>query len=356
MAIFALSLGITLTWCLFFKIVLRKSISWQEAGVQIGVGLAVAMVCIMFTIPLPKYDSQVLNGHVTDKVKEKVSCSHSYQCNPKKVCSTVNGEKSCRTEWETCYEHSNDWDWDLKTTLGTVTIDRIDRRGSNEPPRWTQVRVNEPVSMTGSYVNHIRKVPESLFNEQSSTSLLEEYQDKIPQYPIRIYDYYRIDRTTLVGDIPLDVRSWNDRLSKLLATAGPEKQLNIVPVFSTEPDSRHADAISAAWLGGKKNDVITIVGVPEWPKVSWVKVVSWTDEELFKVNLRNDLLDMKEVDIDEYFSAVERNIPDFVRKPMKDFQYLVDELPIPSWVVVVTLLLTLLLNIGLTFVFHKNDL
>ena len=41
-------------------------------------------------------------------------------------------------------EHDYDIDWDVKTTLGTFTISRIDRQGLSEPARWTSVKVGDP--------------------------------------------------------------------------------------------------------------------------------------------------------------------------------------------------------------------
>ena len=41
-----------------------------------------------------------------------------------------------------------------------------------------------------------------------------------------------------------------------------------------------------------KNDVVVVMGTPSYPRIDWVQVLSWTDVELFKVQLRDELMDL----------------------------------------------------------------
>lgn len=107
---------------------------------------SVALQSLLYvTLTLGKAaDVELLNGYVTGKERDVVSCSHSYECMCyyTESCSGSGTSRSCtRTRHcSTCYEHSYDVDWDVHTTVGNLTIDRIDRQGLDQPPRWTAVQ------------------------------------------------------------------------------------------------------------------------------------------------------------------------------------------------------------------------
>src|SRR4051812_22989724 len=76
--------------------------------------IPVAGAILAFSIFGQTMDEEVWNGHVTSKEQVRVSCSHSYSCNCRQSCtSSGKGGQSCTTVCDTCYEHSNDYDWDL---------------------------------------------------------------------------------------------------------------------------------------------------------------------------------------------------------------------------------------------------
>src|SRR3989344_6721208 len=104
----------------------RYIISLREFAVLVGV----VFVFIGFGYFIAKYastqDQEIWNGRVALKKQERVSCEHSYSCNPHPCNCDKNG---CDTCWDTCYEHSYDFDWRVYTSNNeTVEIDRIDRQ------------------------------------------------------------------------------------------------------------------------------------------------------------------------------------------------------------------------------------
>ena len=136
-------------------------------------------------------DIEVLHGQVTSKQSEHVSCSHSYSCNCYTTCSGSGENQSCTEHCSTCYEHSYDVDWIVRSQIGYVEIDRVDRQGLDEPSRFTKAKIGEPFSQTRSFENFIKGSPDTLFKRQG---LVEKYKDKIPNYFSKVYDYYRINR------------------------------------------------------------------------------------------------------------------------------------------------------------------
>lgn len=264
-------------------------------------------------------DKELLNGEVVSKSKEQVSCSHSYMCN----CTTSNNVTSCQT----CYEHSWDYDWVVKSNVGSVEIDRVNRQGTIEPPRFTQVMISEPFTIEHSFKNYIKANNASLFNQLETVPMVEQFKKKLPAYPITVYDYYRADRVINVGTSikPTELKLWNQKVSETLKVLGPRKHVNLVIVLVNEKDSMYAQALQAHWLGGKKNDVILVVGSTAYPAVDWVEVLSWSDEELLKIQLRDAIKDIPHLSADVTVKTAADHINRlFVRKQMKDFEYLDD--------------------------------
>lgn len=345
-----------LVWPFVAKIIWKHKLTGVEHAINIGVGVLVVLAGYGFGLYREMGDVQILNGKVVAKEIVRVSCTHSYSCRCRQVCSGSGKNRSCHRECDTCYEHNNDWDHDLRTTLGTITIDRVDRQGKVVPPRYTSAQINDPVAQTNYYRNYIKAAPDSIFNKAQNALLLEQYQGKLPPYPNHVYDYHRLDRVISVGLPVTDMREWNVKLATALNDLGKAKQVNAVIVLTNETNPNYANALSAYWLGGKKNDVIAVLGSPTL-KPSWVRIISWTDNEVFKVELRDALMALEEFTADSVISTMSQHISkSFARKPMEDFSYLKDTIEPPVWLLITLFLLSAAASIGCTIICVRNDI
>ncbi len=334
------------------------SVTLKEFGVVAVACLLVSAAAAGIVSFSNTSDVEVWNGNVSDKAQVRVSCSHSYECRCKNVtrCTGSGKNRTCSTErkCDTCYEHSNDWDWDVHTTLGeTITIQRVDRRGSEEPPRFTQVVIGEPTASTHGFTNYVKASPGTLFRHQG---LSEKYAASLPAYPQNVYDYYRIDRLVTAGLSLPDASDWNADLSRINAELGRPKQVNIIVVIAMNKPNDWYYALEESWIGGKKNDAVLVVSVDEQFKPQWASVMAWTTNETFKVKLRDDVMDEQIIDRQTLVRTLETNVSKhYVRKPMKDFEYLSSQI-VPSTVEwIVTLIVSLLVSIALTIYMHVND-
>lgn len=286
-------------------------------------------------------DVEILNGYVTGKERNKVSCSHSYECmcyystscsgsGSNRVCSQI---RHCST----CYEHSHDFDWDVHTTVGGIEIDRIDRQGLREPPRWTQVQVGEPASREHSYMNYVLGNKDSLFS-RSDQQFAERFKDKIPKYP-SVYDYYRVSRVLNVSGLSLPTTYWNDYLNNTLKTLGAAKQVNIVWVVTSGQPIEYFQGLVYAWSGGKKNDVIVVTDITKDMKINWGRSTSFADGmNNRELHSRNGMtLTGHDMGIG-VFSEVASNISKgYNRVEMKEMEYLKWR-DLKTWEVIVVVL------------------
>ena len=332
---------------------LDRGFGWKQLCVQFVAQLAVAALAAGITSCANLHDVEVLNGRVTGKQREEVSCSHSYQCHCHDVCSGSGKDRSCHEECDTCYEHSYDVDWDVATTVGGYSIDRVDRQGLRQPQRWTNVSVGEPVTREHGYDSYIKAAPGTLFRYQGQ---LERYAATVPKYPQRVYDYWHDDRLVTVGIAVEEPRAWNADLQELNAELGAPKQANIIVVIAKDVSEDWFYALDQAWVGGKKNDVVLVVSVDGGMAPQWANVMAWTTNELFKVRLRDDVMAAGAVTRAGTIGILRQDVSQlFVRKPMHDFEYLKSEIvPTPTeWIV--STIVALVVALGLLFAFHEYD-
>lgn len=328
-------------------------------AVLVGVG---AFVVVSFLVTLSLFfiakgsatdDVEIWSGQVTGKTKDLGSYEQPYDC----FCSTDSkGNRSCRT----CYETHYTVKWDCQTTVGNFRINDVDSTNKNraystpDTPRWLQIAVGDPASKRHNYTNYIQAVPNSLFTP-SSADLKAKFASLIPAYPDKVYDFYKIDRVLTPGYSMPDIAQWNQNLSLMLRELGPTKQANAILVIAKTDDPNYEYAIRDAWEGANKNDVVVLVGSKNFPTIDFVRVISWTKSEIFKVELRDRLMDAGVVNrqmIDVIGEQIGKN---FVRRKMAEFEYLSNEIDPPTWLVILDILLVLAGGVGAHMLINNNN-
>jgi hypothetical protein len=332
---------------LFFKFFWHEHITTKESMISLGANILASAICLglLYAFLYGKlHDREVISGQVTGKARVQVSCSHSYSCNCRTTCSGSGSNRTCSERCDTCYDHPWDIDWDVYTTLGTYTIDRTDRRGLEQPERWSIVKDGEPVADTNSYRNYLLADPNSLFVELKQGT---HNSFKVPDYP-NIYDYWKINR--VIGPVE-NAAQLNMTLNERLKTMGPSKQLNVVVVATKEPKEFY-NALMANWRGGKKNDVIMVHGLDDSGKVIWFKANSYA---MGQGNIEL-LLHLEEISVDKkldeqlvlsQLALIEQK---FVRLPAKEFEFKASMLEPPIWAV----FMMFLINLAISFFVSKH--
>jgi len=333
------------------KYIWPHEITYKEVIVQILIVLVVTVAVFFASYYGRCTDIEVWNGMVTAKKKVKVGCKHAYSCG----CVTVNNGKTTTTICQTCYEHNYDIDWRVYSNIGEiVNINRIDRQGLRMPPRWDEVVIGEPFSVAKTFTNYILNDPSSLFN---NADLIDKYKDLIPKYPNNIYDYYRNDHVVTVKLKVPDFGMWRAGLGDILRTLGPARKSNIVVVLTSITDAQYPKAIREAWLGGKKNDTIVVIGYKNYPTPASVGIFSWSTDKLLDVNLRQELMAQKKLDSVTAIPIIEKEVlKHFKKRSMEDYSYLMDIANPPFKVILITLIISLVFSVACSYTFYKIDL
>jgi hypothetical protein len=298
-------------------------------------------------------DTEIWSGRVVSKKREWTSCEHSYQCNCITTCNTDSkGNQSCSTICQTCYEHLNDYDWAVYTSNAEkIYIERIDRQGSDEPPRWRAVTVGEPTAIAHSYKNYVKAAPDSLFNRSVEDTRKYSY----PTYPGTVHDYYHASRV-VAYQTELNVNEWNTELSELNADIGRASQVNIILVITENKPQDWYFGLERAWLGGKKNDVVVVINKDGENNVNWVRVMAWTNNQMVKTVIRDDLLKVGKLKLDSTIYIIGSAITaHYRRKPMAEFKYLEATIKPTTGQWVFSILLGLGISIIAALVCMNND-
>lgn len=345
----------------FFAWIFTDKISWLEVTVQLLIQFVFIGIMSYLMLQNNMSDLEVWNGNVVEKWNAKVSCRHSYRCHCYTTCSmSCSGSgksRSCRqvcTEHcSTCYEHSYDKEWYVKNNLKeTWEIATSDRQGLNEPSNWSSVRLGEPTSTLHAYENYIKGSPDSLFHR---TTFTEEEVKTLPAYPLKIYDYWKLNRVVLIDCSLPEIKKWNESLAQLSGELGQQKQVNLVLVIVRNKPQDFFYTLERFWLGGKKNDVIIVIGVNDVKIVQWAEIMSLSNEE-FKIYLRNDLITLSYLDLDKILKVVKKNVlKHYARRPMKDFVYLKEAIKPTKKQWIFGLIFGLILSISLSVFFYYQD-
>jgi hypothetical protein len=222
------------------------------------------------------------------------------------------------------------------------------------PPRWAAAYLQEPVAVAHSFTNYIKANPGSVLLRRN---VKLQKPLPIPTDPTDVYDYYRVNRFIAVGYTEPHAKDWNWLLNQLNATYGPTKQVNVIIVAVKTTDPNYATLLEEKWLGGKKNDLVVVLGIDDYPHIAWAHVFSWSKSEELKVEVRDKILDISNMHRrDDIMAAIQQGVTtQWSRRHMKEFKYLMAGAVPGTGAMIFLFILGTLLASGLTIYFWSAD-
>ena len=341
------------------RTVFKHTINWKEMFIQAGSIMVIVSVIWFIGSYGQMADFQILNGEVLSKHRDQGSYVRSYQCN---CYTTCDSDGNCTEHCSTCYEDHYTVKWWLKTNIGGIRLQYLDRTSKSvykvpDPKQYVSAYIGEPCSISSSFTNYIKAVPESLFNMVTENEFLE-FNGLFPPYP-SVYGYYKVNRVLPMG-VEIPVKEWNSYLNEKVKKLGPAKQANVILVVVNTNNQRYRYALEDKWLGGKKNDIIVIIGSSNYPTIDWADTITLGRNEgnsLMTVEMRDSIMNIGSLEdhkviIDSIDTVITER---FDRKPMADYEYLRDSIEPPEWVILMAFIVAIILSIILTVVFHIQE-
>lgn len=356
MVVFLFIILVLLLSVLVNKLIWGREITIQEMLINALAVVFLFSVLWVVTVSAKLSDVEILNGKVTEKHVDRVSCEHSYPCHCRQVCSGSGKDKYCSEYCDTCYDHSYDNRYTVESTVGEFWIQRIDRQGLKEPPRYTEVKAEDSVAKQHSYNNYIKASDSSLFKDH--VELSEEEIKTLPTYPLEVTDYYKInrviDQTNLFSGEELNAFNFN--IAKSLNDLGDKKQVNLVFVVTKNTED-YALKLLSYWNGGKKNDVIVVIGLKEDKEITFVRVQSWATDSIFNIKVRDSIVDLGKIDdLNKPLSLTTQSIEaHYNRRPFEEFAYLKWSAMPSDITLAIFVTISLAISIGLGYYFSKEN-
>lgn len=329
------------------KFVKPHEMTWQEVGVSVVASVILSVASVLVVMFGGKFNTEILNGEVVKKAQVSVSCEHSYQ-----VCSGSGDSRVCTTH----YEHFNDYDWRVYTTVGELNISRVDRQGTREPPRFSQVQIGEYAAIENSYIDYLKDQESSLLYKKNRR-VVPEFQRLVPAYPT-VYDYYR-NKPVLFKGVKIsnkEKEQYNIAVTNMLKTLGNKKQVNVVVVIANTARPEFGEYLRNEWHNGRKNDQVVVIGVTEYPKVEWSYAFGWSKDLKVNSALSYDLNGLDELTPDLLVNTLQTNIQKhFKRRSMEEFKSYLWETKISWWAILLVVLVQIIVNVGIAFYMINND-
>ena len=199
----------------------------------------------------------------------------------------------------------------------------------------------EPVNMSVSFTNRIKAAPTlHSFSKVPEGTPVYEYPKSVGWNESR--------RLLGTAEKSVTIRNWDQMNSRL----GPSKKVNVILIGFGDLDSSLGYSQQAAWIGGKKNDLVLCYGGTA-EGTTWSLVFGWTEEEIVKRNLESILLE-NSVDT-TIIPLIEEEIrANYEIKDWSKFDYIAIEPP--GWCFWLLLFIMAATQTGFWFWAHKNDM
>ena len=198
-----------------------------------------------------------------------------------------------------------------------------------------------PVTRRMTFQNRVKASP-SLYSYAPVSK-----DAKVFPYP-RCNNPFASDRLIGTAKKTIPLRDFDVMCSLL----GPKKKVNLIMIGFGDVGSEIAHVQEAAWIGGKKNDLVLCYGGPDPKRPSWAWTFGWSDAEIVKRNLDTILL-QQPVDA-SIIPVIENEVyRNYTIKNWEDFNYL--QVDPPRWSYWVYVIVMIGVQIGFWFWARMNQ-
>jgi hypothetical protein len=347
------------------SLVIFKGITWKETVLQLVVSSTVIALIFTGASYMSTSDTKFVNGTVSAKNNVRKQCSIGWRSTRDSFCTNYrtrqvpNGvscsgkPRTCHTKYKTVYKSIYAWETRFWVTSKDLNmkweIKRPDHQGAVTPARYASVRKGDNTSTKVDYVNYIKGAKDSLFHEKFKE--LAEIA-----YP-KINNYYKANRVIYAATPvkPAFWRQWNKSFETVNAAAS-KKGANAVLVI-TGHSKQWAVQLAQGWDAHNINDVVTVIGVDKQQNIKWVDSRSWSANSIITVQIRDEVLALGKIDQAKINAIIKQSIlQNFVLQDMSKFKYLADDIPPPTWSIILALLMIGLGTPTLVYVFNRYEI
>lgn len=324
-----------------------RELTWPELGLQLGSGVLILLgtfgSVVFFAGNFDDYE--IWNGHVTQATYVEGWTEVVESCDE-------NGENCSDSD----YYHSPEYYQTLSTgdrlTIGRDAYLKIQARFGNRiwedldhlsealhsnGGQYVTVWDGEndsliPAAIKKPYVNFVKASGQ--WRRQRSG----DFENLLLDYPSvyeGVYGHIETDRVLTAGvSVP---SGWQQELDAALDQAlvrlGSAKQVNLLVYLVNSRSNYFVHDLQQHWHLGKKNDVVLVIGVTEFPHIQWTEVMIFAGNENLKAELSKAVFGLETLTpastlAETFITQVDQG---FERVPMAKYEHLLYEVSIPIW-------------------------
>jgi len=207
----------------------------------------------------------------------------------------------------------------------------------------------EPITVTYTYENRV-VASNSIFKfEKADTATFKLFEYKEPD------NNYQINSILTQKTNIYNIREANKLLSQYNALLGHKKEARMWFLIFDNKDYQYSIQQENYWQGGNKNEFIVVLSLNDSNHVQWCRIISWSESEQLKVDVRNYIKNMGKFDLIKAIQYTKDGVEkQFIRKNFEEFNYLNVE-PTETALIIVYIL-SLLITIGTVIFIIKNDI
>jgi hypothetical protein len=362
---------------IFMLVFFRRKIVWWEFLIPLGVSIVLVVIFKLTITAVQTSDTEYWGGYVVKAQYFEDWNEYIHQTCTRSVYAGTDskGNAIYKTETYDCsyvQYHPEEWhvvdNNDIDISISQSEYQRLVRQFGHEPVfidlsrhyhtddgdmyqvEWDNNQATfEPVTTVHFYENRVQAAS-SVFHFPDVDDSTKA-RDGLFDYP-KVTDNLRVPG--ILGPPLPGLDEAERKLDYLNAMLGAPKQVRVwILVFRNKPiEVGHAQ--EWLWKGGNKNEFTLTIGIDDNDAVQWVYPISWTPVEKLKVDARYAVQNMKPLRLTDVVDWLGPNIEQYwVRKPFKEFSYLTVEPP--TWSIAMTYIITLLVNIALSWWAVRNE-
>ncbi|MDD5213721.1 MAG: hypothetical protein PHG82_04825 [Candidatus Gracilibacteria bacterium] len=355
---------------------------WQEFFIQLfaGIIVTIAIFGTLFFWFSGISDTEIHNSYaVNTEYYEEWTEEVTYT---EEECSGSGENKTCHTVTKTRHDYHPP-SWQINTSTNEVIkIDETQYKnfvakfrnedkkflyrinqvsfgdGNKYVTTWSGGEENKvPIATEHTYVNYL-KASKSIKKRQGVKKAYDKLLKEYPKTYEGEYGNIEVDRIVNAGvNLPVNwVKSVDSKLDSYLSNAGARKELNILIYTVNSKDSGFIHALEEHWIYGKKNDVIIVMGINQFPKIEWLEIMVFAGNESLKVELRDSIKSLKDISNPEELTQIIKTKVEqkYKRVSMKTLEKLLYDIDLPIWVILLAMLCVATI-IGFISIMSENN-
>lgn len=312
---------------------------------------------------------------------EEVPCRHPKYCERYNSCKSRDSKGNCQggyEEYQCGYQHAYDVDyhseyWEVTTVSGNSSyvsqaefnrlvnkwgnkafVDKHRDYHSIDGDWYVSTCPNDDSKIECFVTEHTY---ENRVQASHSVFNYPEVEEKDVAF-YGLYDYpaitERYKQVSILGSGDSSQRRAENKMQILNAKLGPKKQAKVfILIFKNKSDdvAYHQECY---WKGGNKNEFVVCIGIDNNNNVKWCRPFSFTEVQEVKIETRNYVQEMGQLNLANLADFLYKEIDTkFQRKHFREFSYLTVEPK--TWHVVLTFVLTIIINVGLSMWIITNE-